>query len=198
MNKDFLIKDQQMLLNAIQRGGKSRKDALAKIYSALNLAEIIRNNISKTSKQETVHYDLLHDAFYTFVEKVKKGEFNPDTPIKPYILKVARFHWYNSLRKANREFSAEEVKFDDVEIQRSVEEDYIEKELSSSMNVVLHSMGKLCRQVLLLWQQDYSYRDIAKKMKLSSEVNARKRRFRCYKELLTLVRNNAELKNYIR
>lgn len=196
MSKDSLIKDQHLLLNAIQRGGKLRKDALAKIYSTLDLAEIIRNNISKTSKQDTVHYDLLHDAFYTFVEKVKKKEFDPNTPIGPYILRVAKFHWYNNLRKGSKEFYVEE--FDDIEIQRSVEEDFVEDELRTSMDEILNSMGKLCRQILLLWQQDYSYKDIAKKMKLSSEVNARKRRFRCYKELLTLVRNKPELKNYIR
>lgn len=196
MYKDSLIKDQHLLLNAIQRGGKLRKDALAKIYSALDLAEIIRNNISKTSKQDTVHYDLLHDAFYTFVQKVKKNEFDPNTPIGPFILRVAKFHWYNNQRKGSKEFYVEE--FDDVEIQRSVEEDYLEEELCSSMDTILNSMGKLCRKILLLWQQDYSYKAIAKEMNLSSEVNARKRRFRCYKELLTLVRDNPELKNYVR
>lgn len=198
MHKDSLIQDQHLLLSAIQRGGKGRKDALAKIYSELDLAEVIRNNISKTSKQDTVHYDLLHDAFYTFVEKVKKKEFDPNTPIKPYILKAAKFHWYNSLRKVNKEHSVEEIEVGDIELQKSVEEDYISEELRHSMDRILDSMGKLCKKILTLWQENYSYKDIAKKMKLSSETNARKRRYRCYKELLVLVRANPELKNYIR
>ena len=192
--RDSSIAGQAKLIQDIQRGGSSRKTAITEIYNSLDLAEPIRRSITKTSTEQMIHYDVLHEAFYIFLKKVKENAFDPNTPIKPFLMKTAKFLWLNMQKKSPKEFTSDELH--DVQITDSVEEYHIQKELSEHMKRVFYKLTESCQDIMKLWILNYSYEEIAKKLNLKNKEYVRKRRYTCYQSLLEFIRQTPELKDY--
>lgn len=192
--RDSSIAAQAKLIKEIQRGGSRRKIAITEIYNSLDLAEPIRRSITKSSSEQMTHYDLLHEAFYVFLKKVKDNSYDLDTPIKPFLMSTAKFLWLNQNRKSPKEFTTD--KLHDVQTTDSVEDYHIQKELSETMKRVFYKLTESCQELMKLWILNYSYEEIANKLNLKNKEYVRKRRYSCYQSLLGFIRETPELKDY--
>jgi predicted DNA-binding protein YlxM (UPF0122 family) len=50
----------------------------------------------------------------------------------------------------------------------------------------------------MLWTQDYSMSQIAEMLDLGRPANARKRKFRCMKELMNVIQSRPDLGDYLK
>lgn len=191
---DLSAKEQAALIKAINKGGKGRQEALSRIYSSINLNSAIKHYITQLNAVEAE--ELTHETFRVFIEKAFKGEqFDPSIPIKPYLLRMARWIHNNQRRKKKPLAWSEDI--EPYETADSVERTWIKRELADNLQTVLQTLTEECRHVLGLWQSGFNFKEIADKLGISSETNARKRKHRCYKKLVASIHANPTFKSYL-
>ena len=58
--------------------------------------------------------------------------------------------------------------------------------------------GKNCKEVLMLWAYGYKMKEIANIMNYKSDNMAKKKKYKCFKELLEFLEQNPEAKSALR
>ena len=66
------------------------------------------------------------------------------------------------------------------------------------LNDLLGKLGKNCKEVLMYWANGYSMKEIAEMMGYKSDNMAKKKKYKCFKELLDYLEQHPEIKNTLR
>ena len=72
------------------------------------------------------------------------------------------------------------------------------KDEMTLLHSLLETLGKNCKEVLLLWGNGYKMRDIADIIGYKSEEMAKKKKYQCFKTLLIYLEQNPEIKKSLR
>lgn len=73
----------------------------------------------------------------------------------------------------------------------------MEEDRRSGVNEILASLKDKCREVLLMWSQKYSMKEIAQAIGYSNDQVVRNKKNHCMKELKERVRNNPQIRQLI-
>lgn len=140
--------------------------------------------------------DVFHDALLKFMVKVKEQKEEVQD-IQGYIFISARNNWITKVTRDNKFTYSEYIT--ENEFDEGSEPDLEQQEKVKLMKEVLNSLGERCKDLLTLtFYLDYSLKDAAKKLGISSDEVAKTNQYRCKKKLFEKIKNNkAFIEHYL-
>lgn len=195
----ILLKD----LDAVIRAAKDvdeREELIKAIYNDKNFLGDIKSFVMSHNGTSEDYEDLLNDSILLFIKSCIKDNLNITTNLKSYLFGVVRNQWYSKLRRDGikvKIFNKPELEVITVE-NSNAELLLISNERSNCLNKIISLLGPACRKVLTLWANNLSMKKIAKKLSLSSEGAARKKKYDCMKNLNKIFLENPTLKTQLR
>lgn len=192
-------KDTDVIINKIRSGKPGRDEVLKILFND----EVLRNKISivvkKYGGQPNDFEDVFSTALMQFVKTVVKNkEMVIKTSLHAYICGIAKYVWLNLSKKANR------IRTEDIDDQYDIQADTTPEKLLldqskiESLNELLGKLGKNCKEVLIYWAHSYSMKEIAQMMGYKSDNMAKKKKYKCLKELMEYLEKHPEIKNALR
>lgn len=130
--------------------------------------------------------DIFQEGMIVVYEKIFDSAFEWRSTIKTYLYAVCRNKWLMELRnKRNRSTTTIDDK-PDVAEDASIQRDIIASEKNELMRKHFKNLGKDCRQVLELFFQSKSLREISQIMNYT-EAYAKKKKFSCQQKLIETI-----------
>lgn len=193
--------DDDILQNLLE-GGASEDRALAWLYQ--NLLPMVIRHISSNNGSRDDALDVFQDALLVFTEYVKAGRYLRRSSISTFLMGIVRNTWHNRLRrKGYNEGYVAEMK----QVLEGAEEPapdvpdafWLETELGKAIVFILSKLGEKCREILRMRFWDgFKMERIAELMQYKTGQIAKNKHFRCIEELRDLLKNDDNLRNYLR
>ena len=174
-------------LREIRAGGSRADTAISCLYlkHRKRIHSYLRTLISKQGAFKGVPDDLVHDSFIIMIEKIQQDAAAVRS-LAGYCIGIAKWLFLNQLKKDERTVlvgDAEEKYGYDSEFQHSIVHDHEE----GKMEAAFLKLGPRCREILMLWINQYTMLEISGIMHLSNPSMARKIKYECFKKLKEIV-----------
>ncbi len=172
-------------LTRIKRGDRS---AIESVYN--ECFPSIANWIKKNSGTEKEAEDVFQDVLIIVFQKSKDPEFEIHCKLSTYVFGVAKKMWLHKLRTRSRHVftdfnSMEDLSSEDeLEIHKLV----IDAEIDTVYQRNFAKLTEECKNILTLFFNGFSMKEIVSKLGFKSDALARKRKFNCKNELIKLVK----------
>lgn len=196
LTKKQIQKRSKSLMNSIRRGGAKERTALSQIYSSYNYTSYLESLITRYNTPIQEVEDILHDAIIILRDNVKADKVKEDTNVHVYLTSIAK----NILQNKRRLRKTEEIIDTNWSVYGSeeiTEKYYTRKELSEQVAELMQLIPDNCRNLLKLWQQNYSFREIAKLLPFQDEHAARRKKYKCFQKLAEHAKDFPELKQFL-
>lgn len=196
MNSETITSD---LVSKIRSGKIGRDEVISRLYHDNNLRHAIRHQILKLGASDQDVESIFNTTLMSFIKTVMK---NPDLKIKnklvTYLCGIARYSWFHELkRRGTNHISTAEFELDVPDF-NTPEKLLLDQSKYHLLHTLLQKLGKNCKEVLLHWANGFSMTEIAKLMKYKSDMMARKKKYKCFRELLVFVGENPDIKKALR
>jgi RNA polymerase sigma factor (sigma-70 family) len=130
--------------------------------------------------------DIFQEGIIVIYEKIFDNDFEWRSSIKTYLYAVCRNKWLMQLRSKRKKGTTTLQDKPDVADETSIQRDIIASERNELMREHFKNLGKDCRQVLELFFQSKSLREIGQIMNYS-EAYAKKKKFSCQQKLIKTI-----------
>jgi RNA polymerase sigma factor (sigma-70 family) len=185
----FEEEGQQYLLQSLVDGNA---EAIDHIYE--NYFPVIDHYICRNSGSNQDTQDVFQDGLMALYYKVKEKNLILNCTVRTYLFAICRNLWLKELRRRKvglEELNEEILSIDDTDVEESC------KRMDRYRLYQKHfkRLGDTCQKLLRYYMQGVDMKSIAKKMKLNSENNARKRKFECKQKLMELIQKDSEYIN---
>lgn len=164
-----------------------REAALRALFDNEGLRRLCSAHVRKHGGNRQDGEDVFQEALIVLDRKLRLGDYRGEGSIEAYFMGIVRWHWYNEQQKTGRnntrymETPPEPPPNGDPELAFLLDErrDHLEK--------LLEQMASKCRNLLKLYQLDYSMEEIANQMGYASGAVAKKEAFLCRKRFKALL-----------
>lgn len=190
------------IINGLLKGGESEEKALRWMY--LNLLPKVMNHISHNNGSQDDAKDVFQDALLVFTEHVKQGRFQRRASVSTFVQAIVRNAWHNRLRRRGYDegYVAEMKQVLDAAHEPAPDvpsEGWMEKEIVRIVNALIGRLGEKCREILRMRFWDgLKMEQIADLLQYKNGQIAKNKHFRCLEELRDLLRNDNQLRDYLR
>ncbi len=192
------ISEDTSLLEDIKQGGMKRQRAIAKIYNKKELRNQVVAFVHKNSGSRDEGVEIFHEGIIALDENIRKGKFRGESSISGYLYSICRFIWFNKLKRNKRmAYTDQEQELDQVQ-HETPESLSLASEQKAILDTLLGRLGAKCKQILELWKLSFSMEEIAERVGLGNAGIARRQRYNCYQKLLSIVEQEAGLKNVLK
>lgn len=195
-NNDISLKEKRNILSSIKRGGDAGRVALEKLYHSYDYRLYLKLLSHTTKNANHTDNDILHDAILIFRDNVIKGKVDIDQNLDVYITSIAKNLFQNLTRQKKLEYIVDE-NMPIYGVEESIASYYNRKEATSVIEKLLNMLPEKCQEILKMWQQDFSYENIAEMVGLISASAARKKKLRCFNKLKNHLPSFPELKTFL-
>lgn len=176
-------------LREIRAGGPRAETAIGCLYQQYRkrVYASMRRLIFRHPAFKGAPEDLVHDAFILMIHKIQYEGCAIHSLVGFWIV-TGKNIFQNQLKRDQKLFLVR----DSEEIyglnELSPEVEYLNHEEEELVLSTFSKLGTRCREILLLWINQYSMVEIAEKMNISNDNMARKIKCQCFKKLKDLVR----------
>ena len=187
------------LLELIKSGKPGRDKALYRLYKDDILRGKVKATVTKYGARKDDHDMLFNTALMQFVKTVIKNKsLEIKGTIHSYICGIAKYCWLNEVKKNHNRETADIDDQYDLATDHTPESLLIDSSKKEHINLILEKLGKNCKEVLLYWANGYSMKEIADMMDYKSDMMAKKKKYKCFKELLDFLEARPDLKNVLK
>lgn len=176
-------------MEMIMKGGVSRNEAVSQLYSRTD--HILRSTLSKMGLDRMDIEETKNDALIICIDNICNGRYRKDASLGTYIVGIAKKCALNLLRKNQRRMKLDAPAEEDVAL--SPEELMLTMEKNRELREALTELGNPCNELLLLWANDYSYREILDIMGYANENSAKVQKFKCLQRLISIINSRKGL-----
>ncbi|MCI4668898.1 MAG: sigma-70 family RNA polymerase sigma factor [Bacteroidia bacterium] len=185
----------QELIERIKAGGHACEEAMGFIYKQY-VDEVVAYLTRRQFDGEEAR-DVVQDAVINLLMGVQQGKFLGNSSLKTYLYAISKNLWLRRLRRKGTE-DAYIQKQDETDVDHTSPEVLImEEDQRSGVSEILAKLKERCREVLLMWSQKYSMKEIAQTLGYSNDQVVRNKKNHCMKELKEKVRNNPHIRQLI-
>ncbi|KAA1242142.1 RNA polymerase sigma factor [Aquimarina sp. RZ0] len=184
--------NQDIIIRGIVAGDKT----ILKEFYKKHLPQV-KSYILKNSGSEADAEDVFQDAMVFVYEKLENDSLELTSALGTYVYSVCKNLWMNKLKRNQKTVHHEGIlsmsKTNDLNIIDQIHDD----ERRYVFQKCFLELGKGCQELLSLFFQGISMKDIAKQKGIS-EAYTRKKKFNCKKRLTELIKTDPvfeELKN---
>ena len=151
----------------------------------------VRRFVLRNSGTQDDAYDVFQDAIIVLYNQIKCDELEYRTDIKSYFLGIGKIMWRNKLShtKTYEQLEDNILSESDVDVFND----------PAFVNLVQRSLKKLTNEeceVLNMFAQGMSYKDIADIMGYSSEVYARRKKYLSKERLIAIIKSDPEFSDF--
>ena len=196
--KNHMAIDYSNLLQKIRSGKDQRDQCIIWLYDEPTLDSEITKLFKSQTWDIVEKNDLKAQAIMSFVAMVVRNkQWINSSPIPRYICTIVRNEKITQLKSLGKyvSFPENNEEPDDAE---NIENNYFEAERFAQLSTLLSRIGEKCKEILLLWANDYSMQEISVQMGYAGEGMARKKKYNCLKQLVAYVTANPGLINEYR
>ena len=133
----------------------------------------------------TENADKQLETFMLFDRNLREGRFEGRSSLATYFIGIAKWHWLAQRRQRGRQTELMPDHYDG--LVESPEAEVLQAEHRGWLEAALGRIGERCRELLRLYQLDYSMEEIAQTMRYANPDVAKKEAYRCrmrFRELL--------------
>ena len=187
-------------LNDIRSGKAGRDRVLVRLYKDEKLRLGMRSVILKMGGTHENFNEIFSTTLMQFVKTVIQ---RPDLIIKnelnTYIIAIAKYVWLANRRKEDKSYEGDDHRREEDDRWENCPESLvIKKEKILLLEGLMEKLGKNCKEVLIHWANGYRMKEIAEIMGYKSADMAKKKKYQCFKALLTYIENNPHVKSALR
>ena len=146
---------------------------------------MIRDFIGRNAGTEEDARDIFQEGMLVLFDKVQDNEVEWKSTLKTFLFAVCRNKWLMVLRKKKARNTVADLESVS-EIESEVAEDIEKSERYRLMRKGFDQLGNECQQVLNLFFDGHSMKEIAEKLSFTPAY-AKKKKFICQKKLIDLV-----------
>jgi RNA polymerase sigma-70 factor (ECF subfamily) len=190
ISKSLNNSDQEIIEQLRQAGGNKRKSE-EQLFN--KYAYFIREGMSKHSLSEDEAFDAYSDTVLSAIEKITNHTFEGRSSLKTYLYQIFHNKCVDLLRKKTtnkhsvyRTESITDRLFHISDTARSVVQTLIDKADWNLLKQKLNELEDKCRQMLLLWADSYSDKEIATTLEYKTADVVKTSRLRCLEKLRRL------------
>ena len=189
----FQKAEREIIERLLQKGMEKRKaeDDLFRMFTYF-----IREGIRKFSLSEDDAIDAYSDTILITIEKICNYSFKAESSLKTYVYQIFHNKCVDLIRKktTNKNSVHQTVSINDLLIQipdaaKPIIQQMAEKSNWELLKIRLNEMGGNCRQLLLLFADGYSDKDIAMTLSYKTADVVKTSRLRCVEKLRHLYKS---------
>jgi len=142
--------------------------------------------------------EILWDALYYFDRNLRERKYNGEGNVEAYFINIVAKQWFKRLEKKNRQqrlfdfFQAQQYPN---EIESSALQWYEQKEAIEMLLKIIDSKGKHCKDLLRLYQLDYSLEETSLAMGWNNVDRVKTEKKRCIQRTREELRQHPEWKS---
>ncbi|MBK7937420.1 MAG: sigma-70 family RNA polymerase sigma factor [Lewinellaceae bacterium] len=178
----------ETLLSAIRSGGQARENALRYLYLLPGLRETVARFVLDNGGNRSDAQDVFQEAFVLLDRNLREGRFEGKSALTTYFVAIAKWRWVTLRRQQGRYTEISPAQYDGAV--ESPEAETLRAEHRELLAGAMGQIGERCRELLRLYQLDYSMEEIAGKMGYSGADTAKKEAFRCRMRLREVLEND--------
>lgn len=193
--KPFLLPDERELIDNIEQNGSERKKGEERLFT--RYAYFIKEAIHKYSLSEEEAFDVYSDAILSAIEKISNGSFQRRSSLKTWVYQIFHNKYVDFIRKkstnrssVHRTLSISDPMFEVADTSKTIIQELMDKTDWKLLREKLNQIGDNCRQMLLLWADGYSDKEIALAMEYKTSDVVKTSRLRCLEKLKQLYRSS--------
>jgi RNA polymerase sigma factor (sigma-70 family) len=173
--------------------GVARQDEKILNWLYENYLQSVRKFVLNNSGSAEDVSDVFQDSIIILYSQITDEKLNLTTDLKGYFFGIAKNVWNAILRKKQRttELSAD---ISDEEETDDINGLILERIVSRAFKKLKPDQ----QEILNLFSEGHSFDDIAKKMDLKNEINARRKKYLCKEALMEIVKEDSEYQEYLR
>ena len=188
--KSTVTKDYVVLLKQGDKG------FLRDLY--LTVLPNVKTYVLKNSGTTDDAHDIFHNALETLIISAHQGRLNISGDIDPYLFRICRNKWIDSLRKKSKlpQVSIEE---DRRELKEEAEEyETLEKNkrLKTALDGTYALLSTTCQELIRMVQDGIDMNHIMNKLGMASANTVYRRKFACMKRWRELLLSNQDYQSY--
>lgn len=141
-------------------------------------------------------WEIFQESLIVIMSKARKPEFELTSSFYTFLVSVCRFKWFNESKKKYKK----DLTLDGQETLKAGEDiykDIFEVERYRLYKAKMKALSPICRQILELFFNQNSLREITEKLSLTSENAAKQKKHQCQKKLISLIKSDDTYKELI-
>jgi len=141
--------------------------------------------------------DVFQEALVIIFRKTHEEEFKLHSSFTNYLYTISRFIWLKILK---RKVIFHEKISDFIRPIEMESEEILDIEVSMERKAIQHyfeKLGKDCREILTMFYNEMSFREITQKLGKTSEEYVRKRKHACKEHLIRMIKSDPEMKDFL-
>jgi len=189
--KPTLSPDERDIIDSIGQNGAERKKGEERLFN--RYAYFIKEAIHKYSLSDEDAFDLYSDTVISAIEKIASGSFQGRSSLKTWLYSIFHNKYVDFLRKrsTNKSSIHHTLSMSDLLMEisdhtKTIIQKLVDKTDHEVLKQKLAQLGDSCRQMLMLWADGYSDKEIAGLMEYKTSDVVKTSRLRCLEKLKQL------------
>ncbi len=169
-----------------------RKAALQYLFEDATLRKNAIAHVRKHGGNRQDGEDVFQEAIIVFDRKTRQGDFRNQGSLEAYFMGIVRWHWYNEQHRPGRATqTATDAPLPEPPASGNPELEYLMTERKKQLEKLLNLLADKCRNLLKMYQLDYSMSEIAQLMGFANSNVAKKEASLCRKRFRALLEKHA-------
>lgn len=182
------------ILKAILKGGAEEDKALDFIYNSAAYRDQSKKVYHTFSNIKLKTWlDIFHDTIIQLVKSIRQGKYNQENKVLVYFLGIYRNKCREALRQTTGLRATLEIPPEDITDLQSPIDTLLSEGLKDLLRQTMQRLDEKCRNLLTLWSEKYSMKEITQQMKLTNERMAITYNARCKKKLIKLIGEDTQI-----
>lgn len=194
----FSIATDQQLINCLQNGGTDKLKAEEFLFNSY--AYFIPEAMRKYSLNEEEAFDAYSDTILSSLGKIADGTYQGRSSLKTWLYQIFHNKCVDLIRKktTNKRSIYKTAEIDTLKFQvsdtvKSIIQKMIDQTDFDRLKQKLKELGEDCRQMLQLWSEGFSDKEIAVQLNYKTPEVTKTSRYRCLEKLKRLYKNKETL-----
>lgn len=194
----FSIATDQQLINCLQNGGTDKLKAEEFLFNSY--AYFISEAMRKYSLNEEEAFDAYSDTILSSLGKIADGTYQGRSSLKTWLYQIFHNKCVDLIRKktTNKRSIYKTAEIDTLKFQvsdtvKSIIQKMIDQTDFDRLKQKLKELGEDCRQMLQLWSEGFSDKEIAVQLNYKTPEVTKTSRYRCLEKLKRLYKNKETL-----
>lgn len=203
MKKDHTLSEKKFSWIAMAKRARSGKEGRDAVITELYCNQKLKNKIQSVvlkygGTSVDVETIFSHSILQVVKTMIKKPTLDISTSLESYIAGIARFSYFNEIRKNKKHQTQEIEDYHVPPLTVTPESLLVNQNKKEIIKEILSQLHKNCKEVLMYWANGYSMTEISEMMGYKSVGMARKKKYNCFKALMTILEKNPGIKDILR
>jgi RNA polymerase sigma factor (sigma-70 family) len=170
-----------------------RKAALRHLFEHPRLRQMTMAHVRKYGGNRQDGEDVFQEAVIVFDRKVRQGAFRAEGSLEAYFAGIVRWHWFNEQQRRNRTAVFSHENPPEPPPGGDPEVEYLLAERRHQLENLLELLSEKCRNILKMYQLDYSMEEIAGLLGFANSGVAKKEAFLCRQRFKSVLKRYPEI-----